>query len=495
MSLPTSLSPIRPDRFGRAQAQHLLQRATFGAPPAEVAALTEKGLDTAVASLVGYGSDESELPTADLDPDVKRPPTPEEQRVLAEARRTGDESAREAIRAEVQRRDQMDRRMIDDLRRWWLGVMAETPAPTREKLVLLWHSHFASRYRNVDDAYLMYQQNALFRRHDRDFASLAKGIVHDPAMLRFLNNNQNNKRRPNENLARELMELFTLGEGKYSEDDIKHGARALTGYHVDDNDFVFRERVHDEGPKRILGKTGTLDGDDFVEILLAQKACSEFVALKLYRHFVADVPDRLESVPPEQQLFVRHLGQLIERHAFDLRPVLQTLFKSEHFYSPQIVGRMIKSPAQLVIGTIRTLGTPRRDDESLVQAMRVMGQHLFDPPSVAGWEGGRSWINTSTLFARQNTATYLITGKDPRRGQWNRDRIDYDPQPFFAGVSERTPEAVVDHAVDSLLGPHIVAERRAPLVAFMHQREKGVTNDSLIALLSLVTAMPEYQLC
>lgn len=489
-----SLSPIRPDAFGFAQARHLLQRAAFGGSYAQIRQLVEMGLDAAVESLVGYdGSPDVAEPG--LDPDLIRPPTEEERREMMAARRAGDEEKLEQLRDERQRRLNQDRRQFQSLRRWWLEVMLDTPAPLREKLTLLWHSHFATKYRNVQDAYLLYQQNVMFRTHARDFAALARGIVRDPAMLRFLNNDRNVARRPNENLARELMELFTLGEGNYSEADIKNGARSLTGYHVRDNDFQFNRRAHDGGQKTILGRSGAFDGDAFVDLLLKQKACAQHVALKLYRHFVADVPDRIEGVEGPSRLVINRLATMIEAKGFDLRPVLATLFKSEHFYDPSVVGQMIKSPAQLIVGTQAVLGTPRRDAGALSETLRAMGQALFDPPSVAGWEGGRGWINTSTLFIRQNAATYLITGKDPRRNDWRHGRMNYDATALLEGLPQRTPEAVVDRCVDLLLGPHVPAARREPLVRFLREREKGVTNDSVIALLLLITAMPEYQLC
>jgi uncharacterized protein DUF1800 len=491
----TSLSPIRPDSFGTAQARHLLLRAGFGEGPKEIDRFARMGLNGAVKAVLGPSAQGTE-PQPEIDPDVIRPLTHDERAVFARAKRDKDEAARSALRKKIVERRALDRRMLGELRRWWVGLMIGTRAPLREKLVLLWHSHFASRHRNVKDTYLMYRQNQLFRdRAAGSFAGLARAVVRDPAMLKFLNNDQNNKSKPNENLAREFMELFTLGEGNYTEDDIKQGARALTGYHVDDNDFIFRERRHDNKKKTVLGETGKLDGDDFVDVLLDQPACSRYVALKLYRHFVADVSDHLKEVPNPNRVVVLRLADMLRSNGYQVAPVLEVLFKSRHFHDPAIVGRKIKSPAQLVVGTVRTLGTPDRSLGTLSDGLRAMGQDLFDPPSVAGWEGGRSWINTSTLFTRQNVCAYLITGKDPRRKNWKRSDVGYDPMPLLAGVESREPEAVVDHVVSFMLGEHTPAERRAPLYRFVKERSKGVNADSLIALLTLVTAMPEYQLC
>ncbi len=494
--MDTSLSPIQSADFGPAQARHLLLRAGFGGGPDAVAGLAEAGLDKAVAELVSQATSTGPESDPEIDPDVIRPLTPEERQTFARARREGDEAARSRLQKTINERRAQDRRMLGDLRRWWVGLMIDTPAPLREKLVLLWSSHFATRHRNVRDTYLMYQQNRMFREYAAgSFAELARAVVHDPAMLKFLNNDQNNKRKPNENLAREFMELFTLGEGNYTEDDIKQGARALTGYHVEDNDFVFHERRHDTTKKTVLGETGRLDGDGFVDVLLDQTACTKYIALMLYRHFVADVSDDMDEVSEAHREVIRQMAVMLRKNGYGVAPVLKTLFKSRHFYDPEIVGRKIKSPAQLVAGTARTLGTPTRSVGTLSDGMTAMGQALFNPPSVAGWAGGRSWINTSTLFIRQNVCTYLITGKDPRKKKWNRNQIGYDPMYLLAGIESREPQPVVDHVVGFMLGDHMPANRREPLYQFVRDRSKGVTKDSMIALLTLITAMPEYQLC
>ncbi len=386
--------------------------------------------------------------------------------------------------------------MFADLQTWWLHRMAQTPRPLEENLTLLWHDHFASRYRDVRDAFLMYQQNALFRAHANDsFVALAEGIVRDPAMIRFLNNDRNRRQHPNENLARELMELFTLGEGHYTEHDIKEAARALTGYQVDDDDFLFRRGAHDPGHKTILGREDDFDGDMLVRHLLRQRECLVFVAFKLYNRYVADVGGALADVPNANQSPILEIASLLRQHEYSFKPVLRTIFKSEHFYDAQVVGRKIKSPAQLVVGTERMMATPTRNYDVVRREMRLMGQDLFNPPSVAGWDRGRAWINTSTLFARQNACAYLITGEQRYRRHGRPDGGEYDPMTLLKDAADRTPKAVVDLLVNILLGDHIPDQRRAPLVKFMQQRGETVTRDDLVPLLLLVSAMPEYQLC
>lgn len=504
MAFDPSLSSISADRWNTAAARHLLMRAGFGGSPQDIAELHALGLGGAIARLVDRQGvpkeDLDALPDPDIDPDVMKPATPEQRRAFREARNSGDEqrrlAARDQVRALRQAARRKDRQMFGQLQQWWLARMLDTPAPLTERLTLLWHNHFAAGHRSVRDAYLMYVQNAMFRAHSTDFADLARGIIHDPAMIKYLNNDRNVARKPNENLARELMELFTLGEGNYDERDIKEGARALTGYAVNDNDFLFRKTQHDDGTKRILGRRGNFDGDAFVSILLRQKACPRFVALKLYDHFVYDVGDDWSDTPRDRRRVIDALAQQITKHNYNLMPVLRKLFASRHFHDPANVGQKIKSPTQLVVGTVRALATPTRNPRDLGKSMSAMGQVLFEPPSVNGWDSGRAWINTSTLFVRQNLAVYLITGKRPN-AKFRKDGVNYDPTPLLAGLEDRTPQRIVDHLCDALVGGHINAQRRQPLYAFAQGRgKKGPDHpDALVGLLCMITAMPEYQLC
>ncbi|MFA9479875.1 DUF1800 family protein [Phycisphaerales bacterium AB-hyl4] len=496
MAVNTSFSRLADDDFGPAQARHLLRRAAFGPEPGQSAKLVEIGLDAAVDQLVDYQTINWRLPNAQVDPDLMRPYTPEEQRRRQQARRAGDQDTLDRLIEERLRRLGQDRAMFHELQQWWLDVMLRTPRPLEENLTLLWHDHFATRHRNVRSTFQMYQQNMLFRQHaNRSFADLAFGIVRDPAMLRFLDNNLNRRSNPNENLARELMELFTLGEGNYTEQDIKEAARALTGYHVDHNDFHFNQRAHDGGQKTILGRRTSFDGDTLVRHLLQQNASALFVAYKLYRHFVADViPDR---ATPTQVAAIRRLATLVRRNEYRLAPVLKTLFKSQHFYDAAIVGKKIKSPTQLAAGSVRMMNTPHRDAGALRATMEQLGQAYFDPPSVAGWDVGRAWVNTSTLFTRQNLCLYLLTGH-PAVPRASRNSRPYDPMPLIAHLPEadRTPEKVINDLVDQLVGDHIPADRRTSLVRDLERRAGAtVRADALVPALVLITTMPEYQLC
>jgi len=490
----TSLGPLPASAFGFDQARHLLNLAGFGGTPQQVLTLQRMGLDDAVDTLVGYEqTDMGSDPDPDFDSGIIRPLTPEERMARRDARRNDNKEVLEQLREQFLDRRRMDRLQMADISMWWIGRMISTPRPLQEKLTLLWHNHFATSFRTVQDSWLMLQQNALFRRHaNGHFGNLAMGIIHDPAMLKYLNNNQNRKGSPNENLARELMELFTLGEGNYTERDIREGARALTGYTYRDNEFHFAEYAHDTGRKTILGQTGDFGGEDFVRILLRQRACSRFIAMKLYDHFVADVSNE-ES--PANTKVIDQLAGLMRREKYQMAPVLKTLFKSGHFYDPGIVNNQIKSPVQLIIGTVRMLNTPTRQVRLLHNALRTMGQAIFMPPSVAGWDGGRQWINTSTLFARQNTCAYLITGRKPFKHDWSPDDMGYDPTFLVDGLPSRSPEAVVDHLLGTLVGDAFIEARRQPLIDMLYEHGGAVDRDSLAALLVLITALPEYQLC
>ncbi|MCX5661561.1 MAG: DUF1800 domain-containing protein [Planctomycetota bacterium] len=493
MAPSTSLRPIAPKAFGYAQAQHLLARAGFGGTPAQILALQNMGLDKAVDHLVDYQAiDDHDLPEPKADPDIMRPESMEDRLAERNAKREDEAAYREKKRAEFLRRQGLDRLQMRDLAEWWLARMIATPRPLEEKLTLLWHGHFASNHRVVHDSYLLLRQNQMFRKlANGSFADLAYAIVRDPAMIKFLNNDSNVARHPNENLARELMELFTLGVGHYTEQDIKEGARALTGNSFDDNEFRFRAPIHDGGVKTILGQFGPYDGEQFVRVILQNRQCPVWVATKLYKHFVGDIDLKPDA---SAESVVAQLAEALWGAQYELKPTLKTLFKSQHFYEPAIMGNQIKSPAQIVVGSARVLGAPQRDVRTLHDAMAMMGQRLFDPPSVAGWYGGRGWINTSTLFVRQNLCAYILTGKLPLEDGWSAQKLDFDPMFLIADLPTKSPEAVADHLLATLLGTH-APDRRDDLVRFLKGRSAGITRDVLVGALLLITALPEYQLC
>lgn len=500
--LPTDLGRIRDQDFGYEQARHLLWRAGFGGTPRQIETLASWGPEKAVDHLLAVEKIPSEQPAADgFDPDVMRPPTPAEMEQIRLARRQQDENTLARFRLAQQERQRRDRAQITEIQRWWLKRMIETPRPLEEKMTLFWHSHFATSYRTIENSYHMYLQNQRFRRHAiGSYAELLGEIIRDPAMLAYLDNNNSRAGRPNENLARELLELFSLGVGNYTERDIREGARALTGYTFEHNEFRFDQANHDRGTKHILGSQGMFNGEGFVRLILRHRACAPFIASRLYDFFALHTA----VVAPDEQ---RAVGLVIDRLATDLRgarynirPVLRRLFLSDHFYHPAVMNNRIKSPVELVVGAVRSLHAPTRDLGVLVRAMDMMGQNLLFPPSVKGWDGGRSWINTSTVFVRQNLMNYLLTGRLSSGYDSTAREERYDPAPVLEPLvradpaAARTPDRVVEYLLRFTLGRRDESAH-AVLTRFAAGHGGAVTPDIVTGMLLLVGAMPEYQLC
>lgn len=492
------MQPLPPRDFDAPAARHLLNRAGYGGTPAEVMELAALGLDAAVDRLVDY-DDQPALTGPDLDADVIRARTAEERKRFKKAREDGDKDQLDAISKQRRETQRAERKQFQSLQQWWLQRMVQTPRPLEERLTFFWHGHFASSQRSVRDSYLMYAQNTTLREHARGrFDKMVAAVVHDPAMLKYLNNDRNIAKRPNENLARELMELFTLGVGNYTENDIKEVARALTGHGVSDNDFILKERQHDKGDKRILGQTGPFDGDTVAALLASRPACARFIALKLYDHFVADVGDVYEKLGTRRAQAVDSLASILREEKLHIGRTLKRLFKSRHFYGDDIVGKKIKSPVQLVVSTLHGLGAPLRQPAALLPALKQMGQVPFEPPTVDGWDGGRAWINTSTLFVRQNYTTYLTTGIAPTKKlekQGKKNKAVYRPTALLAHLDNPTPTTATDALIDHALGPHVSPARREPLHTLAEDLlAKGITDEPLSRLVAAITTTPEYQL-
>ena len=495
------IQPLAKRDFDYAAAQHLLNRAGFGGTPAQVRALVELGVEDAVDYLVDFKGEAAaatvDAHANDFRANVMRPETPEERETLRRARAAGDEETILRLQRERQARERDDRAQLASMQRWWLARMIATGRPLEEKLTLFWHGHFATGYRTIENSWHMMRQNAMLRTHAAgNFADLVRGVIRDPAMLKYLDNDENRRRSPNENLARELMELFTLGEGNgYSEQDIKEGARALTGMTYRGNEFYFNAQEHDSTPKTILGRTGNFSGDEFVSILLEQPACPRFIVSKLYRFFVNDAP----TLPKDAGAAIERLAREFRARRYELRPILRLLFRSQHFYAPENRLSVVKSPVQLVVQSIRSLGTPTREMSALVQAGDLMGQQLFQPPSVKGWDGGRSWINTATMFVRQNLLVYLVTGRRPAAFEWDPSEMAYDCSSLLAHVRDANgaidPHDAVRGLASFALGGTPAPERIAELDEFLGSLGGTVTEDRVKAMLCLIGAMPEFQLC
>ena len=493
------LKQIAPEQFGFDQARHLLWRAGFGGTPDQIQLLASWGPERSVDHLLDSSKGGAEPVRADeFDKDIMRPPSEDERRMLDQARRAQNEEALARARAEVQRREQEDRRQVRKVQRWWLTRMIETPAPLQEKMTLFWHGHFATSYRTIENSYHMFLQNQLFRKHAvGSYADLLRAIIRDPAMIAYLDNNDSRRGRPNENLAREVMELFSLGVGNYTEKDIKEGARALTGYTFRDDEFYFDQRNHDTGGKVILGRSGEIDGDGFVDAILAQRACGDYMTSKLYRFFARDLPDDERAIDRDTRDALRSLASTFRASEYSTRAMLRELFLSEHFYSPEVMNEQIKSPVVLIVGAIRSLNAPPRDLSILLDAIDLMGQNILYPPSVAGWDGGRSWINTSTMFIRQNIMNYLLTGRKPQGYDALADKQQFDPMPLLDGLKSA---GAIDagRAVEYLLRLTIGRApdgHKAVLTKFFDDHEGRVEPSLVTGALLLISAMPEYQLC
>jgi len=301
----------------------------------------------------------------------------------------------------------------EQLRGWWLYCMLQGGHPLREKLTLFWHNHFATSLAKVQNPTLMFRQNCLLRKHALGrFSPLLQAISRDGAMLVWLDSNSNVKGRPNENFARELMELFSLGVGHYTENDVREAARAFTGWRALPAGFAFDARLHDNGPKTVLGQTGGWDGGDVVRIVLAQPAAARFLVRKLYQFLVSE-----NAVPPDSLL--EPLCESFRKSDHDIAGLVRTILASRHFYSAHAFRQRVKGPVEYVLGAVqavyRRYSEQEADHRSLPQQVLVgrvgaMGQNLFAPPNVKGWPGGRSWLNTATLLERENFAGALAMG-------------------------------------------------------------------------------------
>jgi uncharacterized protein (DUF1800 family) len=313
----------------------------------------------------------------------------------------------------------------------WLGQMVNSPQQLREKMSLFWHGHFASRTVNI------IQQQKLLQiiRHNAlgNFAELLKEVSKSASMINFLNNNQNRKDHPNENFAREVMELFTLGRGNYTEQDIKESARAFTGWGADvKGDFVFRQKQHDTGNKNFLGKTGNFNGDDILDIILEQKQTARFITQKIYRYFVNENMDEGR---------IDWLANRFYQHHYNIENLLTDIFTSDWFYNEKNIGARIKSPVELLVGIRRILPMQIENEPVQLLLQRLLGQVLFYPPNVAGWPGGKNWIDSSTLMMRLRIPQLVYAGE-----QFAMKPKDDDDQ--MMGMKDRD-DAVVN-TVDTL---------------------------------------------
>ncbi len=402
------LKPIAEADWNRARAAHLLERAGFGGTPDQIDTLAGMTAQDAVRHLVYHKSIPNPLPEFDHsgvhDPGIE--PFPPSRPAATKLAAEKGEAIGVKVKPSGNRRLQpvVDRffywlraSMLESHRvaYWWGERMLTTKRPLEEKMALFWHGHFATSEDKVRDYRKMLKQNELFRdKGTGNFRDLLISVSQDPAMLAFLDAGVNIKGSPNENFAREIMELFTMGVGHYSENDIREAARAFTGWNYVDLKFVVRENQHDATTKTVLGRTGNFDGVEVIDIILAQPATAEYIAGKIYRYFVR------EDLSPELQ---KRLGDVLREADYEIAPFLYTMFMSRDFYSPASVGTRIKPPVELVISTYKKMGLqelPGVPDFNIVT--ETLGQRLLFPPTVAGWAQGKSWVTPGLLLARGN---------------------------------------------------------------------------------------------
>lgn len=483
------LKPLSPSRWNFSAAAHLLNRAGFGGTPAEIEKLHSLGHVKAVDSLIQYELSRDETPN----PEWARPDPTRFDRY--KQMREAPASKKQEIRRMEQREQ---RESIQELRHWWLQRMVSTPRPLQEKLVLFWHGHFATSAQKVKSAYLMWQQNDVFRRHaSGNWLTLLTAVSKDPAMLLWLDQAQSRKDHPNENFAREVMELFTLGEGHYTEKDITEAARAFTGWSYDrlNQEFISRPNQHDSGPKTILGRTGNFTGEEVLRIIVDQPQAARFIARKLWTFFASENP----SEP-----LVAALATGFRGSGNHFKPLLRAIFLSEEFYAPSVMRQQVKSPVQWLVSSVRMLERELPPTQVAASLLRQLGQDLLMPPNVKGWDGGLSWITTNNLLNRYNYAAYLVLGENPmnppRRRRGNPTKAanaskgaEVEVEKLFAENILTDKKLLATAIQKRLLQSELKPQHESTLRAYLDSQGE-LDHDDVLHALRLVMCTPEFQL-
>lgn len=486
------LDELPASRWNPQAAAHLLNRAGFGGTPSEIEAMASLPLDRAVDSLIHpTGS-----PVAPPDEPWTRF-DPQQAENYRKAQNASSEERQEILRK--QRRNSI--RETVSMQNWWLEQMRTTATPFPEKLALFWHGHFATSLVKVRSPYLMWRQNQLFRRHGGgSWRTLLGEIARDPAMLIWLDQAKSRAGHPNENFARELFELFTLGEGHYTEKDVTEAARAFTGFSIDRANWepLFRPLIHDRGEKTILGESGRLRGEDVLDHLAASRQSSLFITARLWQFFAGSpLPDKLNQA----------LADAFEHAGRQFNSVLTILFRSAEFHEPSVVRSQFKSPVQWLITACRQLERPLPDSPLGINALRLLGQELFLPPNVKGWEGGSAWINTNTLMTRHNLALLLVEGQNVLpisaarpgvRMAMERMTSQLSPKPaslatLLPSDDRRSPEILISALERRFLQARFSPRSESSLREYIQSRSP-LDDNALLGLIRLTLCTPEYQL-
>jgi uncharacterized protein (DUF1800 family) len=436
--------PTKEQPWDRKLAAHLFRRAAFGATSAQ------------------------------LDDAVSQSPADVVQQIMRGSQEAGDFR---------QQSDELAGTLLStgkprQLAAWWAYVLVHTPHPLLERMTLFWHGHFATSAEKVTDAALMLRQNRLLRQHALgDFRPLVQEISRDPAMLVYLDSATNRKGRPNENYARELMELFCLGEGNYSEKDVQELARCFTGWEIRLGKFRFNRFQHDWGQKTLLGTTSAFEEGQSIDLILRQPSAAQFIAGKLFREFVCDEP----APTPE---LLEPLAEEIREQQWEIGNVVQRILGSELFFSSHALGRKVRSPVDLAVGLLRSLeGTT--NTHQLVDDLRQNGQGLFFPPNVKGWDGGRTWINSSTILGRANMTGRLLGDQKTR---FRGGRLDE----YFARQGAEAPEQVVDLLIGLLVAVPLPAAARERVIDICQKNPDRA--DGIADAIHALATLPEFQL-
>lgn len=502
------LKPLPAAKWNYATAAHLLNRAGFGGTPAEIEKLVKLGPDKAVAHFVDY----EKIPDSTPNPDWAKPDPSRVDKYLA-YKKMGEQSrkdltpeerkALEQKRRELNKQEQRTRKLhILELQGWWLNRMADCPRPLQEKLTLFWHGHFATSAQKVKDTYYMWLQNQTFRTlASGNWLQMLDAMAKDPAMLLWLDQAQSRKQSPNENFAREIMELFSLGEGNYSEKDVTEAARAMTGWTLNRaaQRYEYREQFHDDGVKTVLGKTGNLNGLDVLNLIVAHPQSSRFITAKLWRFFASDNPssELLEA-----------LASNFRSNGHNFKPMLRAMFRSEEFYSDSVIRTQVKSPVQWLVGSVRTLERDLPAALVCSQLLKTLGQELLLPPNVKGWDGGLSWITTSNLLNRYNQAAMLVLAEGNIPGDSTNKKFKkieeftnrmakkmsaVDVSKILSPEERRKKELVVAALEKRFLQAKLKGNQAQTLREYLDSRGE-LDDEDIRHTIRLIMSTPEYQL-
>ncbi|HEY5895380.1 MAG TPA: DUF1800 domain-containing protein [Chthoniobacterales bacterium] len=469
-------------------AAHLLNRAGFGGTPAEIEAFHAMGRKAAIEHLLGKAATPS--------PIVKVPEFENGGTLFLaklEIRKQQNDLTPEQRREKIKEIQQKQAAVLREMRTWWIQRMTDPAYAPLEKATLFWHGHFATSVGKVRDPSLMWQQNTTLRTHAfGNFANLLKAMSRDPAMMIWLDLQNSHKQAPNENWARELMELFSLGIGNYTETDIKNSARAFTGYRFNRQaaGFRFLPQEHDETEKTFMGRKGNFGGDDIIDIILDQPACAEFIAGKLWTFYAYE--------DPESDL-IKTLARVLRRSKYELRPFFAAMYGSQQFYSDKAVRTQIKSPTQLVVATCHSLECKPPRGHILQQVMAGLGQTLFAPPNVKGWDSNRAWINTATITLRNRlTDTLLLANRNPDAAKRLADRGAASRVSIDAIVPKHIqtdPEQLIDALTFRIFQTRLPPTIRKEFLDYWNAPRADGKERTIRDLIAHMMRTPLFQLC